>query len=1001
MFFNPETIMKVPKITILRQIVALFILSFWCAIALNGQSVYTQKPEDSSAMYFLPGEFDFKADGKTDVSEALQSAVNKVAEEQGFGILFLPEGKYLISKTIYVPRAIRIIGYGKNRPEIILGKNTPGFQDEQNYMFWFTNNLVAGDQQPRDAGAGTFYSAISNIDFRIEKGNSKAVALRTHFAQHCFVSHCNFYIGEAYAGIYDLGNEIEGLNFFGGQYGITSSRTSPGWPMMMIDLYFEGQSKAAVISRNTGMTIVSMHVKNVPVAVQLQEGVPDRLFMEDCLFENVKRGLVIGVEEQATNQINLINIICHNVDIAVDFTKSGKSIKGAASKYLINDFTYGLVMSDMSDHSSYRTLTDIRSINEVPGKLDKVIPYLPDMESWVNIKDFGAVGNGLSDDTPAFRKAIEAHENIYLPTGTYRITETIKLEKETKLIGLHPFATQLKINECEAGFSGFGGPVPVLESSEGGNNVVTGIGINTGAFNYRAVGIKWLAGENSLVNDVKFIGGHGTLFKPGEGPERRRRNLDISSPSKPVYSEGMDLAWDRQYWSLWVTNGGGGILKDIWTANTYAAAGLYISNTASQGRVYAMSLEHHVRQECRLNNVSNWRFYAFQFEEEGREGKDCLPLDMSQCKDLMFANFWIYRVIRVNTPRQWGIRVSDCQNIDFRNMRSWTQVLYLPERTVFDMNKNLVIYPGDFARATVTGLEKANRPEEPDKSKAEKLSYGYEFARGAVSDSKGNVYFCENQQKRIYKYSSETNAVSIYADYPFKPFSLAIDTRDNLLVVCRYDPQPGYMINGQQEGVGRLPDDNPNYSGWGNGGWSSLAYAIAPDRMDDMQPLKLIKTSEARNVKRVIHPTHRWRSDFSEIAMGMSETSFLAPDGLTIIPNTYDLGRSMQLLAVCPNQTQAVYVTHEDPKISYRFDVDSTGRLCNMQKFVSRGEYSNLMDVSGNLFLAEGEIIVFDKNGNELRRITLDDRVQTMTWGGKDRDVLYVTTSDAFYRIDP
>jgi len=471
--------------------------------------------------------------------------------------------------------------------------------------------------------------------------------------------------------------------------------------------------------------------------------------------------------------------------------------------------------------------------------------------------------------------------------------------------------------------------------------------------------------------------------------------------TEPVYSEGMDLAWDKQYWSLWVTNGGGGILKDIWTANTYAAAGLYISNTASKGRVYAMSLEHHVRQECRLHNVSNWNFYAFQFEEEGREGKDCLTLDMNQCKDLMFANFWMYRVIRVDTPRQWGVRVLECHNIDFRNMRSWTQVLYLPERTVFDMDKNLSVYPGDFARAVITGLEKTNRPAKPENVIAEKLTYGYEFARGAVSDSKGNVYFCENQQKRVYKLSPETNSVSIYADYPFKPFSLAVDTRDNLLVVCRYDPQPGYMINGQQERIAKLPDDNPNYSGWGNGGWAALVYAIAPDKTDDMQPLKLIKTSDAENVKRVIHPAHRWRSNFGEIAMNIAETSFLAPDGVTIIPNTYDLGRSVQLMAVVPNQAQPVYVTHEDPKITYRFDVDSTGRLYNMEKFIPRGEYCNLVDDSGHIYLGEGEIIVFDKKGNELSRIKLDERLQSMTWGGKDGDVLYVTTSSALYRIDP
>ncbi|MFT6868400.1 MAG: hypothetical protein ACJA08_003253, partial [Cyclobacteriaceae bacterium] len=191
------------------------------------QSVYTHVPDDQEAHVFNPELFNLKADGKHDISDALQLAINKLKKERNFGILFIPEGKYLISKTIYVPKAIRIIGYGKNRPEFILGKNTVGYQDKFNYMFWFTSNLVEEGLGPKDANAGTFYSAISNIDFRIEAENSKAIALRTHFAQHSFVSHCNFYINEGYAGIYDLGNEIEDLKFFGGEYGISTGRTSP------------------------------------------------------------------------------------------------------------------------------------------------------------------------------------------------------------------------------------------------------------------------------------------------------------------------------------------------------------------------------------------------------------------------------------------------------------------------------------------------------------------------------------------------------------------------------------------------------------------------------------------------------------------------------------------------------------------------------------------------------------------------------------------------------
>jgi sugar lactone lactonase YvrE len=132
----------------------------------------------------------------------------------------------------------------------------------------------------------------------------------------------------------------------------------------------------------------------------------------------------------------------------------------------------------------------------------------------------------------------------------------------------------------------------------------------------------------------------------------------------------------------------------------------------------------------------------------------------------------------------------------------------------------------------------------------------------------------------------------------------------------------------------------------------------------------------------------------------MVETSFIAPDSVTIIPYTFDIGRSVQLMAVTPNQSQPVFVTHEDPKITYRFKVDEKGKLTDMVEFVARGEYSNVYDNQGKLYLAEGQIFVLDNEANEIKRITLDERVLSITWGGKDKNELFVTTSTSLFRIN-
>ena len=282
----------------------------------KSKSFYTKQLMDSDAVYFTPENFHIKADGSMDVSDILQQALYDLKTTHNFGILFLPEGKYLISKTIYVPQAIRIIGYGPHRPLIVLKKKSPGFQQPDSsdkgkakYMFWFIHSVPKPGQKPGDAGAGTFYSAMSNVGLEIEDGNPYAVALRTHYAQHSFIAHVDIHINNGLAGMFDVGNEMEDVKFFGGDYGIYTTKPSPGWQFMMADTYFEGQRKAAIKTQEAGLTIVRMQAKNVPSVIEINPNYIEKLFMEDCRFEVVtQQAILVSLPNNAGNQISLKNI---------------------------------------------------------------------------------------------------------------------------------------------------------------------------------------------------------------------------------------------------------------------------------------------------------------------------------------------------------------------------------------------------------------------------------------------------------------------------------------------------------------------------------------------------------------------------------------------------------------------------------------------------------------------------------------------------------------------
>ena len=971
------------------------------------ESVYKQKPNDPEAIYFVPS--DYGVTGKdADVSDALQKVINDLKTEKNFGIIFIPEGTYRISKTIYVPQAIRLIGYGNKRPVIILSKNSPGFQQEvptdkgkASYMFWFTSRIVGNDGRVQDANAGTFYSAISNIDLKIEDGNPHAVALRTHFAQHSFVFHVDIHIGNGKAGLFDVGNEMENVRFFGGDYGIYTTKTSPSWQMMMLDTYFEGQRKAAIRTQQVGLTVVRLQAKNVPTVIEVDSTYWEKLYMEDCLFDNVKSAAISFTNEHnAQNQISLRNVFCRNVPNLIFYRNRGEYTSNKDKIYQVKNFTHGLHQDDLQATPQIKTMVDIVPVTTFPTNFSKDIPALPAMNTWVNVKDLGAKGDGVTDDTQAFLNAIANHANIYVPQGWYIISESLGLKPYTNLIGLHPIATQLILNESTPAFSGFGSPKPLLETPQGGTNIVNGIGLNTGGYNYRAVACKWQAGERSYMNDVKFVGGHGTMPRGPVSPQIPQERK-ISSPDNPVTAQGVDLAWDNQYWSLWITNGGGGTFKDIWTASSYAASGIYVNNTSTEGRIYAMSIEHHVRNEATFKNVSNWKIYAFQQEQEVREGQFCSPVELINCAHMFFANLYLFRVIWVNTPYPYAIRTWNCRDIEFLNIRNFTQNRYQYTTTLYDVNSDTQVYPWDINRLYISGKANSEEPLNNVKETPIRVASRFEFTEGICSDSKGNVYFSEQRLRRIYKWSVETKQVELIADFPWEPLSLACDTKDNLLVIFRYNPQPGYLVNDVQETVPTLPDAaGTTFSHWGNSGWAVWAYSFNPNNPEEtIQKLSRVPMGSISNVQKAIYPAHRWRDlkDFDEISVTPPVECFVAPDGVTIIPEYYDLARSTSVLEAIPGKP--FYAVDEWDGRTVKMQVDNYGKTSNLEYFVEMGEFGSTVDRDGNLYLGVGDIYIFNKNGKFKRIIKTPERPTSLCFGGENHEVLFFTSRESLYSV--
>jgi hypothetical protein len=132
--------------------------------------------------------------------------------------------------------------------------------------------------------------------------------------------------------------------------------------------------------------------------------------------------------------------------------------------------------------------------------------------NWVNVKDYGAIGNGIVDDTASIQTAIDSIRDIggvvFFPTGKYIISATIKLSQ----VGGHSYNN---ITLQGDGYSSWIKPSIALGPSGGGNGPVFFQGssiynlLNCGIKNLRISGFDETTNAQGPV--VSWVGTTGSF----------------------------------------------------------------------------------------------------------------------------------------------------------------------------------------------------------------------------------------------------------------------------------------------------------------------------------------------------------------------------------------------------------------------------------------------------------------------------------------------------------
>jgi gluconolactonase len=264
-------------------------------------------------------------------------------------------------------------------------------------------------------------------------------------------------------------------------------------------------------------------------------------------------------------------------------------------------------------------------------------------------------------------------------------------------------------------------------------------------------------------------------------------------------------------------------------------------------------------------------------------------------------------------------------------------------------------------------------------AKPEKIANDYKFTEGPAADKDGNVYFTDQPNDRIVKWSAADGKLSDFMKPCGRSNGLCFDASGNNLIACADDknelwsipvaggePKPTVLIKEYQGKLLNGPNDV----------W------VRPDG-------GIYFTDP-------FYKREYWKRGPSE--QDGQHVYYLTPDHKTLTRVTTDLKQPNGIIGTPDGKT--LYVADIGAKKTYRYTVNADGSLADKALFCEMGSDGMTIDNEGNIYLTGKGVTVFDKTGAKIQQIDVPEGwTANICFAGKDHDTLFITASKSVYTL--
>ncbi|HEA20628.1 MAG TPA: SMP-30/gluconolactonase/LRE family protein [Pricia antarctica] len=253
----------------------------------------------------------------------------------------------------------------------------------------------------------------------------------------------------------------------------------------------------------------------------------------------------------------------------------------------------------------------------------------------------------------------------------------------------------------------------------------------------------------------------------------------------------------------------------------------------------------------------------------------------------------------------------------------------------------------------------------------------YEFTEGPAMDSNGDVYFTDQPNDRIVKWTAADNSVADYMKPAGRSNGLYVDNDGNLLSAADEKNQL-WRIDSDKNVTVLIDDFKGKKLNGPNDMWIDKkggVYFTDPF----YQRSWWMHTEAPQEARRVYY-----LAPGTDTPRIVAEDNFDQPNGIIGSPD----GKTL-------------YISDNGSKKTYVYSIGDDASLSNKKLFADMGSDGMTLDNLGNVYLTGDGVTVFNASGKQIEHIAVPENwTANITFAGPDQKTLFITAMDSVYTLD-